>query len=126
MPHSERNRGSMDAANLDLEYTFEDSFFRSVKVGGRWSERRERDLNNGFTWSALGRLWNGDPQLTFANSPDGDVEFYAFDHFFHGGIPVPANTLWPSVEMIRNTDVDDLHRSPPANFCGPIDWGNAN
>ena len=60
MPHDEKNRGTMDAANLDAEYTFEDSFFRSVKVGARWSERTERDLNNGFTWSALGRGWNGD------------------------------------------------------------------
>ncbi len=126
MPHSERNRGSMDSANLDLEYAFEDSFFRSVKFGGRWSDRRERDLNNGFTWSALGRLWNGDPQLTFANSPAGDVEFYEFDNFFHGGIAVPANTLWPSIDLIRNSDVDDLHRSPPPNFCGDVDWGNPN
>jgi iron complex outermembrane receptor protein len=125
MPHDERNRGTMDAANLDLEYTFEDSFFRSVKVGGRWSDRSERDLNNGFTWSALGRAWNGDPQLTFANSPDGDVEFYAFDNFFHGGIPVPANTLWPSVELMRTVNVDDLHRSP-GNFCGQLDWGGSN
>jgi iron complex outermembrane receptor protein len=126
MPHDERNRGTMDAANLDLEYTFEDSFFRSVKIGGRWSDRSERDLNNGFTWSALGRAWNGDPQLTFANSPDGDVEFYAFDNFFHGGIPVPANTLWPSVELMRNANVDDLHRSPPGDFCGQLDWGGGN
>jgi iron complex outermembrane recepter protein len=125
MPHDERNRGTMDAANLDLEYTFEDSFFRSVKIGGRWSDRSERDLNNGFTWSALGRAWNGDPQLTFANSPDGDVEFYAFDNFFHGGIPVPADTLWPSVELMRTANVDDLHRSP-GNFCGQLDWGGGN
>jgi len=125
MPHDERNRGTMDAANLDLEYTFEDSFFRSVKIGGRWSDRKERDLNNGYTWSALGRGWNGDPQLTFANSPDGDTEFYAFDNFFHGGIPVPADTLWPSVELMRTANVDDLHRSP-GDFCGQLDWGGGN
>ena len=125
MPHAERNRGGMDSANLDAEYVFDDSFFRSVKVGGRWSERKERDLNNGYTWSALGRAWNGDPQLTFANSPAGDVEYYAFDHFFHGGIPVPANTLWPSVAMMRNSDVDDLHSSP-GDFCGQLDWGGGN
>ena len=118
MPHSELNRGTMDSANLDAEYTFEDSFFRSVKVGARWSDRKERDLNNGFTWSALGRGWNGDPQLTFANAAPGDVEFYAFDNFFHGDLPVPANTLWPSIDLIENTNVDDLHQPPPAGFCG--------
>lgn len=119
MPHNERNRGTMDSVNLDAEYTFEDSFFRAIKVGGRWSERRERDLNNGFTWSALGRGWSeGDPQLTFADARPGDVEFYAFDNFFHGDIAVPANTLWPSIALIENTHADDLHRPAPNGYGG--------
>ncbi|MCW4461986.1 TonB-dependent receptor [Sphingomonas sp. BT-65] len=119
MPHNERNRGTMHAANLDAEYTFEDSFFRAIKVGGRWSERRERDLNNGFTWTALGRGWNGDPQLTFADARPGDVEFYAFDNFFHGDIDVPANTLWPSIALVEGVSADDLHRPAPLGYGGP-------
>jgi TonB-dependent receptor len=123
MPHNELNRGTMNAANLDAEYEFgDDSFFRSVKIGGRWSERNERDLNNGFTWSALGRGWNGDPQLTFANAAPGDVDLYFFDNFFHGAIGVPANTLFPSLSLVEGTHVDDLHRPPPAGFCpNPFD-----
>jgi len=132
MPHEERNRGKMDALNLDVEYAFEDSFFRSVKGGVRWSDRTERDLNNGFTWSALGRGWNGfsndpaiySPQLTYANAAPGDVEFYEFDNFFHGDIDVPANLMFPTIDLVRNGDVDDLHRPPPVGFCGPADWGN--
>lgn len=129
MPHNERNRGTMNAVNLDAEYVFEDSFFRAIKVGGRWSDRRERDLNNGYTWTALGRGWTGvptpySPQLTFANAAPGDTEFYAFDNFFHGQIPVPAQTLWPSIALVEGVNVDDLHQAPPANFCGPADWSN--
>lgn len=119
MPHNERNRGTMDALNLDAEYTFEDSFFRAVKVGGRVSERRERDLNNGFTWSALGRGWNGDPQLTFADARPGDAEYYAFDNFFHGDIDVPANMLWPSIALVEGVTADELHRSAPLGYGGP-------
>lgn len=118
MPHNELNRGTMNAVDLDAEYTFEDNFFRSVKIGGRWSDRRERDLNNGFTWTALGRGWNGDPQLTFADAHPGDVEYYAFDNFFHGDIPVPANTLWPSIALIEGVNVDDLHRPAPIGYGG--------
>ncbi|WP_423605610.1 TonB-dependent receptor [Sphingomonas sp. MS122] len=118
MPHNERNRGTMDSVNLDAEYVFEDSFFRAIKVGGRWSERRERDLNNGFTWTALGRGWNGDPQLTFADARPGDVEFYAFDNFFHGDIDVPANTLWPSIALIEGVTADELHRPAPLGYGG--------
>lgn len=118
MPHNEKNRGTMHAANLDAEYTFEDSFFRAIKVGGRWSERKERDLNNGYTWTALGRGWNGDPQLTFADARPGDTEFYAFDNFFHGAIPVPANTLWPSIALVEGVSADDLHRPAPLGYGG--------
>ena len=39
--------------------------------------------------------------MTFANAKPGDVEFYEFDNFFHGGIAVPANTLWPSIDLMR-------------------------
>ncbi|MCW3836477.1 TonB-dependent receptor [Sphingomonas canadensis] len=130
MPHNEDNRGTMNSADLDAEYTFDDSFFRSVKIGGRWSDRKERDYNNGYTWTALGRGWTGvptpySPQLTFANAAAGDVDAYAFDNFFHGQIAVPAQMLWPTIDLVRNVDVDDLHRAPPTNFCGPADWGNA-
>ena len=118
MPNASDNNGRLDSANLDLEYTFKDSFLRSVKIGGRWAERTERDLNNGFNWAALGRGWNGSPQLTFANAAPGDVEAHVFKDFFHGGLPVPANLLFPSQALVGQLDRDALHREPPANFCG--------
>jgi iron complex outermembrane receptor protein len=136
MPHNARNRGRQHAANLDLEYSFDDSFFRSVKIGGRWAERTERDLDNGFNWSALGRGWNGAPgsgvyapQLTFANAAPGDVEAHVFENFFHGNIAVPANMLYPSLDLVRRSigaGRDQLHAEPPVDFCGPADWGNAD
>ncbi len=106
-------------SNLDLEYTFEDSFFRAVKVGGRWSERRERDLNNGFTWSALGPRLERRSAVDFRQCRGRAISnIYAFDNFFHGGIAVPANTLWPSIELVE-PGRGRLHQPPPAGFCGP-------
>ena len=128
MPHDADNKGKQNAANLDVEYQFDNSFFRSVKFGGRWAKRTERDFDNGFNWSALGRGWNGDPQLTFANAAPGDVELHVFDNFFHGNIPVPTNMLYPSIDLVRRSmgsGRDVLHSSPPPDFCGPFDWGNA-
>jgi len=133
MPHNEDNTGRLDSANLDVEYEFEDSsFFRSVKVGGRWAERTERDFNNSFNWSALGRGWNGAPgsgiyapQLTFANAAPGDVELHVFKNFFHGDAVLPANLYFPSRELVGRFDRDQLHAAPPTDFCGPADWGNA-
>jgi len=119
MPHDERNRGRLDSAQLDLEYKFADSFFRSVKVGGRIAKRRERDQQNGYNWVALGRGWNGDPQLTFANAAPGDVEQHIFKDFFHGQTTLPANLFFPTDELVRRNigDRTELTRSPPAGFC---------
>ena len=130
MPHEGNNKGRLDSASLDLEYTFGDGFFRSVKVGGRWAERTERDLDNGYNWTALGRGWNGfgavqAPQLTYANAAPGDVELHIFKNFFHGQTVLPANLYFPSSALVSRFDRNQLHSPPPLDFCGPADWGNA-
>jgi TonB-dependent receptor len=118
MPHNEDNHGKLHAVNLDLEYKFDDgSFFRSIKAGGRYAERTERDLNNGYAWAALGRGWNGDPQLTFANAKPGDIERYSFNDFFHGGSTPPGLLYFPSVALVSQMNLAALHASPPAGFC---------
>ncbi len=119
MPHNEDNKGRLDSANLDLEYAFDDSFFRSVKVGGRWSERTERDYNNGYNWAALGRGWNGDPQLTFDNAAPGDIERHAFKDFFRGEVALPGRLWFPSYDLVSRLDRGQLHQAPPAGFCTP-------
>lgn len=125
MPHNEDNTGRLDTAQLDAEYKFEDSFFRSVKVGGRYAKRTERDFSNGYNWSALGRGWNGDPQLTYANAAPGDVALHAFNDFFRGGTPLPGNLLFASEALAErfHRDRTGLVQSPPAGFC-PGDLAN--
>ncbi len=119
MPHNERNRGRLDSGNLDAEYTFDDSFLRSVKVGGRYAKRTERDLGNGYNWSALGRGWNGDPQLTYANAAPGDIEYHAFKDFFRGDTPLPGNLMFASEALVSRLDRAQLTTPPPAGFCPP-------
>ncbi len=121
MPHNERNRGRLDTAQLDAEYKFDDGFFRSIKVGGRYAERTERDLQNGYNWTALGRGWNGDPQLTYANAAPGDVSAHAFKDFFRGEALLPGSLLFASESLADrfNEDRTGLVTPPPAGFCPP-------
>lgn len=119
MPHNEDNKGRLDSANLDLEYTFDNSFLRAIKVGGRYAERTERDFANGYNWAALGRGWNGDPQLTFANAAPGDVEYHAFKDFFRGSIPLPGSLMFASRDLVSRLDRTQLVQAPPAGFCPP-------
>ena len=119
MPHNERNKGRLDAGQLDAEYKFDNSFFRSVKVGGRYAKRTERDLANGYNWTALGRGWNGDPQLTYANAAPGDVASHAFKDFFRGETTLPGNLMFASEDLASRFNVNrtGLVQSPPAGFC---------
>ncbi len=123
MPHNERNKGRLDAGQLDAEYTFDNSFFRSVKVGGRYAKRTERDLANGYNWTALGRGWNGDPQLTYANAAPGDVASHAFKDFFRGNTTLPGNLMFASEDLASRFNVNrtGLVQSPPAGFCTGIE-----
>lgn len=118
MDHNERNHGHLYAGNLDAEYKFSDeAFFRSLKVGVRYADRTERDLNSGYNWTALGRGWSDDdPQLTFANARAGDVETRTFDNFFRGKANLPGNTLMPSQAMVARYDVVGDHARVPAGF----------
>jgi iron complex outermembrane receptor protein len=119
MPHNERNKGRLDSGQLDAEYTFDNSFFRSVKVGGRYAKRTERDLSNGYNWTALGRGWNGDPQLTYANAASGDVASHAFKDFFRGNTTLPGNLMFASEDLASrfNENRTGLVTAPPAGFC---------
>ena len=119
MPHNENNKGRLDTVQLDAEYSFDESFFRSIKIGGRYAKRTERDFQNGYNWVALGRGWNGDPQLTYANAAPGDVELHAFKNFFRGDIPLPGNLMFASEELVSRFDRIELTNAPPAGFCPP-------
>ncbi|MDE0880710.1 MAG: TonB-dependent receptor plug domain-containing protein, partial [Sphingomonas bacterium] len=107
MPHNERNKGRLDTAQLDAEYQFDGDFFRSVKVGARYADRTERDLQNGYNWTALGRGWNGDPQLTYANAAPGDVGLHAFKDFFRGNTLLPGNLMFATQAL-----ADRIEREP--------------
>lgn len=105
MDHKEENQGDMTATNIDFNYVIsEEGFFRSTQFGARYADRTENDDNSGYQWSALGRGWNGSPQLTFADAREGDVEEKIFENFFRGNAQLPANTLMPSYEMVSKLD----------------------
>lgn len=111
MDHSARNRGTLYAANLDFEYNFEgERFFRSVGFGARYAERSERDNNNSYNWIALGRGWNGSPQMHFSDARSGDVERRVLDDFFRGEANLPGNTLMPSYAMASRYDLLGDHQ----------------
>jgi TonB-dependent receptor len=124
MDHKEQNHGHLFAANMDLQYQLSaDGLFRSVQFGARYADRTERDLNSGYNWTALGRGWNGSPQLHYTDARPGDVEARTFQDFFRGEIPLPGNTIMPSFAMANRFDPVGDHAYYGGNPVNPIQFG---
>ncbi len=111
MPHIESNHGTMSAANLDADFVLSDSdWLRSIKIGGRYASRVERDAVSGYNWNAVCVGWNGCDNSTtgghtFADAKDkSDIELRAYENFFRGKINLPANLLMPSGSLVAKLD----------------------
>lgn len=104
------NHGTMIAANLDIDYELGDGFFRTLSAGVRYAARLERNNYDGTYWEPLGNSWNGwsDGQQYLGDGPEEDGEYYGFDQFFHGSVPVPNTFYVPSEELMRSGDYEYL------------------
>jgi iron complex outermembrane receptor protein len=110
MPNRQFNKGEMDAFNLDAEFSIsEDGFFRSVRAGARYADRREND-NGYYGWTNLCAGWDGCDQSTrtFDQSQEGDVQFQTFPEFFRGEANLPSGIWMPSFARVGQLDPDAL------------------
>ncbi|HVY24042.1 MAG TPA: TonB-dependent receptor [Steroidobacteraceae bacterium] len=98
------NRGTMGAGNLDIEFKIGDGFFKKASAGVRLANRVEHDNHQGTYWTPLGNGWDGSDQKYLADGPATDNEYYAFNHFFHGKVPVPNTFYVPSASLIKSQD----------------------
>lgn len=104
------NVGRMLAPNLDLDYDLGEGFFKTLSAGVRYASRYEEDLYDGTYWEPLGNDWNGwaDGQQYLGDGPEADGEYYGFENFFHGSIPVPNSFYVPSEALISSRDYNYL------------------
>lgn len=103
MDHAEDSDGNSDAVRLDLDYSFPDnSFLKSIRVGGRIADRDQTARFSTYNWGVLSEQWgNGGPVWLNDNvdgttggtggSPMGGTETFCFDNFFRGSVPNPMN-----------------------------------
>ena len=116
------NKGSMVAANIDVDYAFEgDHFFKSVSFGARVDGRRERDNFIGTYWAPISEDWVGGIYPSGATPPQGagyraylagplnngtvrpsDYQLYSFNNFFGGKSVSPGTVLVPSLSLIQS------------------------
>jgi iron complex outermembrane receptor protein len=134
------NKGSMAAANIDVDYRFEgDHFFKSVSFGARVARREERDNFIGTYWAPITEDWvsysyphaGGALPATgagyrayltgqFANGTvlPSDYQLYNFNNFFGGKSPSPGKVLLPSLSLMQSFNWQHL-----AAMSAPVNTG---
>ncbi len=101
MDHLSDNEGESVAFRADAEYDFEgDSWLRSVRFGGRVSNREQVVRSSVYNWGNISATWNSPFALDNPAIPPGTFELYNFDNYMRGmttglegGIPMYTGAL---------------------------------
>jgi TonB-dependent receptor len=117
--HEPKNKGTMLASHLDVEYRVSDGgFLRSIGVGVRAARRTENDNFVGTYWAPLGQSWLSNPwgprdatmgpgnilYLTNSMVQKSDYQVSTFKNFFGGAAAVPSQLLVPSDSLMQSYD----------------------
>ena len=104
MDHFEDSEGDELALRGDVEHEFDsEGWFKSVRVGGRYSKRDQLTRWTEYNWQNLSEAWNGGYR-SFAGTPDQSLyETFSFADFRNpASIGGDASYLFPSVSLVRD------------------------
>ncbi|MCJ2187203.1 TonB-dependent receptor [Novosphingobium beihaiensis] len=115
MDHLEDNEADQWAIRGDIEYTFDDGFLKSLKVGGRWADRNAVTRQTTYNWGILSaQYWAQDDKVYLDQTgraggiqnpglPNQSV-YVPFHNFFRGEANSPTSGLWlPAPGLVNKT-----------------------
>jgi TonB-dependent receptor len=119
--HEPKNKGTMLAGHLDVDYRVsDDGFLRSITVGARAAKRIEKDNFVGTYWAPMGQPWMahnfgdhpGDPNfgpgnIQYFSNPNvlpADYQIATFPNFFGGKVAVPSQLIVASQHVLQRYD----------------------
>ena len=89
--------GELKAFRADSRYEFgEDSWFKAVRFGVRYSEREQLNKEIGGNWGGISPAWAGGYGV-FSEMNTPAYEIVDFSNFFRGGVVQGANTKFPYI-----------------------------
>ena len=132
MDHFEDSEGDELALRADVEHEFNsDGWFKSIRVGGRYSKRDQTTRWTEYNWQNLSEAWNGGYR-SFAQTPDASLyETFSFADFRNpASIQGDASYLFPSVSLVRDyqglLDFAGSDYLQSAIFAGAAGRGSTN
>ncbi|WP_260925950.1 TonB-dependent receptor [Novosphingobium sp. 9] len=113
MDHLEDNEAHEYSGRADIEYKFDDGgFFKSFKVGARWTDQSAITRQTGYNWSILSaQYWlPGNEVYLNQTGPAGGTQnanlpnmssFITYNNFFRGNVANPTSGLWfPAASLV--------------------------
>ncbi len=89
--------GELKAFRVDSKYDIgEDSWFKSVRFGVRYSEREQINKEIGGNWGAISPAWAGGYGV-FSQMDTPAYELIDFSNFFRGGVVRGSNKTFPFI-----------------------------
>jgi TonB-dependent receptor len=90
--------GDLKSVKLDVQYDFAgDSWFKSVKVGGRRTIRSQVNKEAGVNWSGIAPAWMGTGLGLFATEKTPAYETIDLANFYRGGVLQGPNTKFLAI-----------------------------
>jgi TonB-dependent receptor len=105
MDHIEDNKAGQWAYRADVEYELDNSFVKSIAVGGRYTDRAYHTKQSTYNWGLLSAVYWGGGTPVYLNedaSPglSSQSQLHTFDNFFHGNVPAPGVGWFPSPALL--------------------------
>jgi iron complex outermembrane recepter protein len=127
--------GELKAFRFDTRYEFgEDSWFKAVRFGVRYSEREQLNKEIGGNWGGISPAWAGGYGV-FSQMNEPAYELIDFKNFFRGGVVQGANTKFPYIrgDLLMNYSAmrqyllnePDIGTNHPWNPRGNLDGTGA-
>lgn len=121
MDHLEHNSANESTARLDLEYDFDSSWLKSLKVGARTTDKLSITRQNGYNWGGVSNdgAWAGSTNQINNDPPLPKGEYFAFNDFFHGDANA-TGSWFPTAALSAYTPAN---KAALASAAASLGWG---
>jgi TonB-dependent receptor len=100
MDHIEASNGNEKAAALDLHYSVEEGWARSMDFGVRWSDRNQTTRFSTYNWGVLSEIWGNNGPIWMDSAVGNGTALggpsliapFAYSNFFRGQVPAPTGS----------------------------------
>lgn len=111
MDDTQANRGSELAAKLDLAYTLDTGWFKTLKGGLRFTNRGAENKDTGYNWKQITEWWQGDADGTWPGHLatldkylTANSTYFQFSNFYRGKTNLPGGIWVANEDLVKNLD----------------------